>query len=210
MEDLHRATAFLGQDNLVYPGLTLAENIGLGYPEYSQDMAMIKEAADEGGAMEFTKKLKNGLNTTLDPFIQSFHLNLYGNKSHPLYAEMEQLKKDIDISGGERQRIVACVFLFQNFLIVLTMLYHRARSFMRFKSGNVKFVAVDEPSSALDAEGELELFNRLIAARKGKTMIFVTHRFGHLTRHADQIVLVFYISHYVILSLKTIFIFVGV
>ena len=34
-----------------------------------------------------------------------------------------------------------------------------ARSFMRFKSGKVKFVAVDEPSAAaLDAEG-------LIAAR---------------------------------------------
>ena len=70
-----------------------------------------------------------------------------------------------------------------------------ARSFMRFKSGQVKFVAVDEPSSALDAEGELKLFERLIAAREGKTMVFVTHRFGHLTKHADQIMCVhlFYI-----------------
>ena len=58
---------------------------------------------------------------------------------------------------------------------------------MRFKSGNVKFVAVDEPSSALDAEGELKLFERLIAVREGKTMVFVTHRFGHLTKYADQI-----------------------
>jgi ABC-type Mn2+/Zn2+ transport system ATPase subunit len=65
-----------------------------------------------------------------------------------------------------------------------------ARSFMRFKSGKVKFVAVDEPSSALDAEGELKLFERLIAAREGKTMVFVTHRFGHLTKHADQIMCV--------------------
>jgi len=52
------------------------------------------------------------------------------------------------------------------------------------------FVAVDEPSSALDAEGELQLFDNLIAARKGKTMVFVTHRFGHLTKHADQIMCV--------------------
>ena len=58
---------------------------------------------------------------------------------------------------------------------------------MRFKSGKVKFVAVDEPSSALDAEAELNLFERLIAAREGKTMVFVTHRFGHLTKHADKI-----------------------
>ena len=63
---------------------------------------------------------------------------------------------------------------------------------MRFKSGKVKFVAVDEPSSALDAEGELKLFERLIAVREGKTMIFVTHRFGHLTKHADQIMCVLF------------------
>jgi len=62
---------------------------------------------------------------------------------------------------------------------------------MRFNSGKVKFVVVDEPSSALDAEGELQLFNNLIAVREGKTMVFVTHRFGHLTRHADQIMCVF-------------------
>ena len=56
---------------------------------------------------------------------------------------------------------------------------------MRLKLGKVKFVAVDEPSSALDAEGELKLFEWLIAAREGKTMVFVTHQFGHLTKHAD-------------------------
>jgi ABC-type bacteriocin/lantibiotic exporter with double-glycine peptidase domain len=55
-------------------------------------------------------------------------------------------------------------------------------------SGNIKFVAVDEPTSALDSEGEYELFTRLLEARTGKTMIFVTHRFGYLTKHADMIV----------------------
>ena len=71
---------------------------------------------------------------------------------------------------------------------------------MRFKSGKVKFVAVDEPSSALDAEAELKLFERLIAAREGKTMVFVTHRFGHLTKHADQImcVIFFYQLNYLV------------
>lgn len=61
---------------------------------------------------------------------------------------------------------------------------------MQLNSGKVKFVAVDEPSSALDPEGEFQLFDRLIAGRAGKTMVFVTHRFGHLTRHADTIMLV--------------------
>ena len=58
---------------------------------------------------------------------------------------------------------------------------------MRLSSGKIKYIAVDEPSSALDAEGELQLFNRLLEVREGKTMIFVTHRFGHLTKHADLI-----------------------
>ena len=58
---------------------------------------------------------------------------------------------------------------------------------MRLQSGKITCVTVDEPSSALDPQGELDLFQRLRDARDGKTMIFVTHRFGHLTKHADLI-----------------------
>ena len=58
---------------------------------------------------------------------------------------------------------------------------------MRFQTGKIKLLCVDEPSSALDPKGEFELFERLRAARAGKTMVFVTHRFGHLTKHADMI-----------------------
>jgi energy-coupling factor transporter ATP-binding protein EcfA2 len=62
----------------------------------------------------------------------------------------------------------------------------------------------DEGSSALDPEGEWELFKNLREEvgpvdsidfislitrpqRQGKTLVFVTHRFGHLTKYADQI-----------------------
>jgi len=61
---------------------------------------------------------------------------------------------------------------------------------MRMNSGQIRFVAVDEPTSAMDAEGEKALFTHMLEAREGKTMIFVTHRFGHLTRQADMIVYV--------------------
>jgi ABC-type multidrug transport system fused ATPase/permease subunit len=105
-EDIHRATAILSQDNLIYP-VSLEENIGLGYPEFSSDATMIREAAEEGGSLPFIEKLKNGLQTSLNPFIDTFQFNLYGNKTHPLYGELEKLKKAIDISGGEKQRIVA-------------------------------------------------------------------------------------------------------
>ena len=78
--------------------------------------------------------------------------------------------------------------------MTIDVLVRSARTFMRFKSGEIKFVAVDEPSSALDPEGELQLFNNLRAERKGKTMLFVTHRFGPVTRHADLIMCVLYQS----------------
>ena len=61
---------------------------------------------------------------------------------------------------------------------------------MRLQSGTVRFIAVDEPTSAMDAEAELHLFNGILDAREGKTVLFVTHRFGHLTKHADLILLV--------------------
>ncbi|KAL0058254.1 epoxide hydrolase, soluble (sEH) [Marasmius tenuissimus] len=59
---------------------------------------------------------------------------------------------------------------------------------MRFNSKKVKFVAVDEPSSALDPRGEEDLFDHLREAREGKTMLFVTHRFGPITKYADRII----------------------
>ncbi|KAK1218563.1 hypothetical protein PQX77_018741 [Marasmius sp. AFHP31] len=59
---------------------------------------------------------------------------------------------------------------------------------MRMQSNKTKFIAVDEPTSALDPEGELALFTQLRQARKGKTMLFIAHRFGPLTKHADNII----------------------
>lgn len=59
---------------------------------------------------------------------------------------------------------------------------------MRINSDKIKLIAVDEPSSALDPNAEAKLFENLRAAQKGRTMVFVTHRFGHLTKYADQII----------------------
>ena len=65
---------------------------------------------------------------------------------------------------------------------------------MRIFSGKVKFVAVDEPSSALDPEGEQELFENLRKTRCGRTLVFVTHRFGRLTTFADKIMWVSFLN----------------
>ena len=106
VSDLRSATVVLSQDTSLYP-LSLAENIGLGHPPFSSNMDMIIEAAKEGGALEFIQKLNKGIDTVLDPVMYFFTTNLYGNKTHPLYEEMEKLDKKIEVSGGERQRVAA-------------------------------------------------------------------------------------------------------
>ncbi|KAK0209689.1 P-loop containing nucleoside triphosphate hydrolase protein [Armillaria fumosa] len=169
MADLRRATATLTQDHSLFP-LSLGENIGLGYAEKVNDAELVKCSAEKGGASYCLKKLERGKETKLKTDNEAYGSNLPDDPDHPLQVELQKLQKNIELSGGEKQRIVA------------------ARTFMRFETGNVRFVAVDEPTSALDSEGEFVLFDNLIQEREGKTMIFVTHRFGHLTKRADLVV----------------------
>ncbi|KAJ6621879.1 P-loop containing nucleoside triphosphate hydrolase protein [Mycena sp. CBHHK59/15] len=185
ISDLRETIASLTQDHHLYP-LSLAENIGLGNPEQVSDMDLILDSAKKGGANGFVSKLGQGFSTILDPKGDQYSVNVQSSDNTPLAKEMDKLEKTIDISGtdfpfftqtthftktlgGERQRVVA------------------SRTFMRFTSGNVKLMIADEGSSALDPEGEWELFKNLRDQRKGKTMVFVTHRFGHLTKYADLI-----------------------
>ncbi|KAJ8087689.1 hypothetical protein PM082_006525 [Marasmius tenuissimus] len=168
--DFRQTVATLTQDHHLLP-LTLAENIGLGCPEYISDKEKILEAARKGGCEGILKKLDSGLDTILDPAGRQYHALVdESKKDSALAKEAKKLEKSSNVSGGERQRLVA------------------ARTFMRFNSKKIKFVAVDEPSSALDPRGEEDLFNHLREAREGKTMLFVTHRFGPITKYADRII----------------------
>ncbi|KAK0455665.1 P-loop containing nucleoside triphosphate hydrolase protein [Desarmillaria tabescens] len=169
MSELREATAMLTQDHSLFP-VSLGENIGVGYVQHVRDMEMIDRAAELGGAAHCLAKLTEGKDTMLAAMNEAYEFDVPENEAHPLQVELKRFTKNIQLSGGEKQRIVA------------------SRTFMRFASGKVKFVAVDEPSSALDPEGEASLFDNLIDARDGKTMIFVTHRFGYIAKRADLIV----------------------
>lgn len=72
-----------------------------------------------------------------------------------------------DLSGGQWQRVAL------------------ARAFMR-KS---RILVLDEPTAAMDAEGEHEIFQRFRDLKRDRTAILITHRFSTV-RMADRIVVI--------------------
>jgi ATP-binding cassette subfamily B protein len=73
----------------------------------------------------------------------------------------------VDFSGGQHQRIAL------------------ARTFYR-DSG---LVIMDEPTSAVDAKAESEIFETIKEKIKSKTVIFISHRFSTV-RMADRILVI--------------------
>jgi ATP-binding cassette subfamily B protein len=71
----------------------------------------------------------------------------------------------VNLSGGEWQKVAL------------------ARAFMR----DAKILLLDEPTSALDAQAEYDLFERLHTLTRGRTAVYISHRFSTV-RRADRIV----------------------
>jgi ATP-binding cassette subfamily B protein len=72
----------------------------------------------------------------------------------------------VNLSGGEWQKVAL------------------ARAFMR---EDAKVLLLDEPTSALDAQAEYDLFERLRTLTRGRTAVYISHRFSTV-RRADRIV----------------------
>jgi len=70
----------------------------------------------------------------------------------------------IDLSGGQWQKLAL------------------ARAFYR----NAPFLILDEPTSAIDAKAEYEIFQKVQNLQKDKTVIIISHRFSTV-RNADRI-----------------------
>ncbi len=76
----------------------------------------------------------------------------------------KDLKNSTQLSGGEWQKIAL------------------ARAFMR----DAHILVLDEPTSALDAQAEYEVFTKFRELTRGKTAVFISHRFSTV-RLADRI-----------------------
>ncbi|KAH9069746.1 HlyB/MsbA family ABC transporter [Lactarius deliciosus] len=177
LADLRRAMAILFQDYTLFP-LSIRDNIGLGNPRLAGDDAAIEEAARLGGASELIARLPDGFDTYLERPVRDQYMGLpegtrklFGRKVVDGSPWFTKDTSDHELSGGQRQRLAV------------------ARTFMRSSTmeQEVGLLMFDEPSASLDPTAEHDLFSRLRKLRGNKTMIFSTHRFGSLTRHADII-----------------------
>ncbi|KLO05852.1 P-loop containing nucleoside triphosphate hydrolase protein [Schizopora paradoxa] len=172
MKEVQQTIAILRQNHSEYP-FSLRLNVELGAPNHSGITdEEIHEAIKAGGAAAFIKKLPNGFETVLDP-IDLTETFTYGAFDHEVFDKLDDMLQEktrsSSISGGESQRLAA------------------SRTFMRIMKNDIRLIIADEPTSALDATGEMAVFKRLREQRGDKTVVFITHRFGHLTKHADLI-----------------------
>jgi ATP-binding cassette, subfamily B, bacterial len=77
----------------------------------------------------------------------------------------KRFRTGVDLSGGEWQKIAI------------------ARAYMR----DAQLLILDEPTAALDARAEFEVFKRFKELSHGKTAVLISHRFSSV-RMADRIV----------------------
>jgi len=77
----------------------------------------------------------------------------------------KRFKTGVELSGGEWQKIAI------------------ARAYMR----DAQVLILDEPTAALDARSEFEVFQRFKELSRGKTAVLISHRFSSV-RMADRIV----------------------
>ena len=76
----------------------------------------------------------------------------------------KRFKNGVELSGGEWQKIAI------------------ARAYMR----DAEVLILDEPTAALDARAEFEVFQRFKELSEGKTAVLISHRFSSV-RMADRI-----------------------
>ena len=106
LDDVRRATAVLRQNHPVLP-LSLHENVALGLPDRKATEAEVQEALQQGGAFRFMSKLKQGMETVLEPMTGANSNFVAGGRDEDLREINEKIEKDIELSGGETQRLSA-------------------------------------------------------------------------------------------------------
>lgn len=149
-----------GQDIRQFKIESYRQMIGVIFQDYVRFSFRAGENVAVGQIEEVgnEQQIRNAAEKSLaDPLIQ---------KLPEGYNQMlgKRFSEGIDLSGGEWQKIAL------------------ARAYMR----DAQIVILDEPTAALDARAEYEVFKRFSELTKGKTAVIISHRFSTV-RMADRI-----------------------
>ncbi|KAH7323318.1 P-loop containing nucleoside triphosphate hydrolase protein [Rhizoctonia solani] len=165
-----RAAINIMYQSYAYFPLTIRENLLMGHAnsvDPDKHTEMIENAAKLGGAYDFIQQLPAGFETNLEPIKTGWSSPDCRVADREKFKSLAAAEKNVDFSGGQWQRLA----------VTLAGFYEKLR--------NTRLLCYDEPSASLDPKAEVGMFERLRNLKGEKTMIFVTHRFGYLTKHAD-------------------------
>lgn len=126
--------------------LTVGENLGVGDTTAFDDQQRWQQAAKDGLADSFIKRMPEGYQTQLGRWF----------------------KNGQELSGGQWQKVAL------------------SRAYMR-KDADI--LVLDEPTAAMDAAAEADIFARFRDHSRDKMTILISHRFSTV-RSADQIIVI--------------------
>ncbi len=127
-------------------------NIGILFQDFNKYGYTVKENIKLGDVSRPENEediIQSSKAAGADSFVMSFK-----HKYDQILSKW--FNKGVDLSGGQWQRIAL------------------ARAFYR----DANILILDEPTSAVDAKGEYEIFEKISKVQKEKTMIIISHRFN--------------------------------
>jgi ATP-binding cassette subfamily B protein len=138
------------------------KNLGVLFQEYNfYGQLTVEENIYLGKSvkkMDRDKMIEASKNADAHDFVQKY------DKGYKTIMS-ERFKEGIRPSNGQRQKIAIARFFYRNAPVAI----------------------FDEPTSAIDAESEYRIFNRIYDFFKNKTVVIISHRFSTV-RNADRII----------------------
>jgi ATP-binding cassette subfamily B protein len=149
-----------GIDLKEYDLSSLRQNIGVIFQDYLRYQMRVADNIAVGNIEEKENKSK---------IVYAAEQSLAAGLVEGLPGRYDQMlgkrfMEGVDLSGGEWQKVAL------------------ARAYMR----DAQVLILDEPTAALDARAEFEVFQRFAALTQGKTAVLISHRFSTV-RMADRI-----------------------
>ncbi|HEX2038028.1 MAG TPA: ABC transporter ATP-binding protein [Chloroflexota bacterium] len=159
--------------------LAARENIGLGNLEQITHLPAIQSAAARGGADSVVARLPQGYETLLSREYWSMVSGLRTARG----------EEGVDLSGGEWQKIALARAFMRSAPTPSGPLSPGRRGERVLHGEGVQLLILDEPTAALDAEAEYNVYVRFRELTRGKATLLISHRFSTV-RMADQILVI--------------------